>query len=279
MVRKNHDCRQHHGEPVNIGRFTVYAGGIHLSKRCLAETDILVTLCDRPPLNLGSEKLRHLRFPMPDFGGIPLFLGTFLRIHVLPALAGGSRVTFHCEGGFGRTGSALAALVALLETGAEDPIAAIRRRYCPRAVETSAQAAGIIELRNAVLATANQGKGEIMSVQDPTDEWYMAGTEGTGEYHVIAKNNIGRLGIRPVGGSVRIRIEPAGDKEIAALADSFTVEAGWKQPDMSQQRFSRFLSKGDEATQAVVDALKVLEAAGHKLERNSAARLWRRHTA
>jgi len=278
VVRKNHDCRQHRGEPVNIGRFTVYAGGIHLSKQRLAETDVLVTLCDRPPLNLGSEKLRHLRFPMPDFGGIPLFLGTFLKIHVLPALADGLRVTFHCEGGFGRTGSALAALVALLETEVEDPTAAIRKRYCPGAVETPAQEAGIIELRNAARA-ANQGKGEIMSVQDPTDKWYMAGTEGTGEYHVIAKNNVARLGIRPVGSSVRIRIEPAGDKEITALADSFTVEAGWKQPDMSQQRFSRFLPKNAEATQVVVDALKVLEAAGDKLERNSAARLWRRHIA
>jgi len=116
-----------------------------------------------------------------------------------------------------------------------------------------------------------------MPDKDTTSEWYMAGTEGTGDYKVIAMNSAGKLGIRPLeGGSVRIRIEFT-DEGRSKLEKSFVLEEGWKQPSFTQQRFSKVLPNGTETVQAIVAALKVLEKAGDKLKRNSAERRWRKY--
>ena len=152
MVARNHDCRLHEGEPVQIGSYTVYAGGIYLSEENLAQTDLLVSFCDRDPVNVSSRGGGRLKFPMVDFGGVPESFGAFLEASVIPVMEHGLRVTIHCKGGFGRTGTALAGLIALLEPDVSDPVAAVRKRYCPYAVETPAQEAGITALRNAVLA-------------------------------------------------------------------------------------------------------------------------------
>jgi hypothetical protein len=118
-----------------------------------------------------------------------------------------------------------------------------------------------------------------MSNEDATNEWHMAGTENTGDYKVIAMNSAGRLGIRLLaGGSVRIRIEST-DEGRDKLEKSFVLEEGWKQPDYTQQRFSKVLPNGPETIQSIVNALKVLEKSGGKLTRNSAERRWRMHVA
>ena len=52
-------------------------------------------------------------------------------------------VAIHCQGGHGRTGTALAILAALpggpLDKGKKDPVKWLRGRYCPEAVEATAQ--------------------------------------------------------------------------------------------------------------------------------------------
>lgn len=279
MVSQNHDCQLHHGDLVSIGSYEVYAGGINLSDETLANTDLLVTFCDRPPLNLGSQELDHKNFTMEDFGGVPRFFATFLVAHVIPAMEAGKRVTVHCEGGFGRTGTVLAGLIVLLEPDVDDPVAAVRERYCPRAVETRAQRDGIIELRDTERAkrATELKEGGIMSEPDNNDKWHMAGTEGTGEYRVLAMNDTGRLGFRVLeNGKVRIRIEPTTEGK-ATLAETFTVDAGWKQPgDFGQQRFSKVVSMGDETISTVVAALKAMRKEG-RLTRNFKQWYWRKH--
>lgn len=56
------------------------------------------------------------------------------------------KVVVYCAGGHGRTGLFLASMLAMVESNIDDPVAEIRRRYCPRAVETAAQHAQVMRL-------------------------------------------------------------------------------------------------------------------------------------
>lgn len=109
----------------------------------------------------------------------------------------------------------------------------------------------------------------------PADWKVMPGTEGTGEYRVLARSPRGRLGIRLLKGQVRVRIEPIDGNATTALSEHFMRSDGWKQPgDDEQFRFSLVIP-ADEAGMAVVEqALKAL-ASGSKLERDTTRRLWR----
>lgn len=151
MVGKNHDCRAHNGEPVQIGPYKVTAGGIHLSEAVLARTDVLMTLCDQFPTNLGSRPVISRHFAIEDFGVSP-FLDEYLKTYILRDLAKGRRVTIHCKGGFGRAGMVLGGLIALLEPHIDDPVAEVRKRYCPGAIETALQEEWVGLLRERVLA-------------------------------------------------------------------------------------------------------------------------------
>ncbi len=71
------------------------------------------------------------------------------------------------------------------------------------------------------------------------DCWYMAGTEGTGDYEVVVLTGLGRLGYRALDhGSFRIRVEPT-DLGRASLSGFLTPTRGWKQPSPGgQDRYS-----------------------------------------
>ncbi len=88
----------------------------------------------------ASAGLRLLRLPIPDFG-VPAdttAFRAFLR-GLLDCLAAGESIYLHCQGGIGRTGTALACLVVLLGESPATAIAKIRECYRPDAVETCAQ--------------------------------------------------------------------------------------------------------------------------------------------
>ena len=108
-------------------------------------------------------------------------------------------------------------------------------------------------------------------------KWVMAGTENTGEYRVIAQNDTGRIGVRVLDGTVRIRIEPSGDGGATALAEHLTP-VDWKQPAGQQggntYRFSQVVPKGPGGIVKVEAAIALLASFG-KLERNTTQRLWR----
>lgn len=101
------------------------------------------------------------------------------------------------------------------------------------------------------------------------DLFHMAGTEGTGEYVVIAKTGRGRIGVRPLYGSLdtmsaaeaaRIRVEPVAEKSVVGIAKVLAAGRGWKQPDSQQNRFSTVVEGGGEKLKLRV--LKALTAIG-----------------
>jgi protein-tyrosine phosphatase len=89
----------------------------------------------------GDARLALRSFPIPDFGipANPAAFRSFLE-RVLSGLSGGEGIYLHCAMGRGRTGTALACLLAL--AGAEgDVVALIRAIYRPDTVETAGQRA------------------------------------------------------------------------------------------------------------------------------------------
>jgi hypothetical protein len=95
-------------------------------------------------------------------------------------------------------------------------------------------------------------KKTIKQASGKNNKWYMAGTEGTGKYVVIASSALGRVGFRDLGGSVRVRVEPTNAEKAKDMAGTF---AGWKQPD-KQLRFSLVVSGKKDVNKAVKLALK-----------------------
>lgn len=82
--------------------------------------------------------------------------------------------------------------------------------------------------------------------------FFMAGTEGTGEYMVPLTTSLGAVGYRCLSGDrFRLRVEPVGDA-VETLAPSFP-SADWKQPGQGgQNRFSTVISGGYEALGAAL---------------------------
>lgn len=76
-------------------------------------------------------------------------------------------------------------------------------------------------------------------------EFYMAGTEKTGEYFVVAVSSLGRVGCRDLGWGFRVRVEPSSEAAAAELAMVLQAPE-WKQPgDDGQNRFSCVIEDAD----------------------------------
>src|SRR4051812_25211594 len=101
--------------------------------------------------------------------------------------------------------------------------------------------------------TARKGAGAMESnVGQVRDPWHMAGTEGTGEYVVVARTPLGCVGYREFGHVYRVRVEPQ-PSGWAALARALTKDSGWKQPgDGGQARFS--IEVGGDRLRAILGA-------------------------
>ena len=83
--------------------------------------------------------------PWPDYGVIPPNSFMDLVIMVGSLIDEGEVVEVGCVGGHGRTGTLLAAVLGVLENvDAGEAVAALRSRYCAKAVETEGQA-GLLE--------------------------------------------------------------------------------------------------------------------------------------
>ena len=89
-----------------------------------------------------SPPWTHAHVDWPDFG-VPADTDALRRdlAVLLERARGGDPVELVCWGGHGRTGTALACLAVLTGTPADDAVAWVRERYCPRAVETPEQEA------------------------------------------------------------------------------------------------------------------------------------------
>lgn len=140
----------HCGEKVRVGPYIIGAGGTRsLKPEHLDDADLLIPLAggEALPLRFG-RRYAILAAPLPDYGGVPVGWSEFVT-QVVKELSAGLRIIAFCHGSHGRTGCLLASLIAVLETVEEtpDPIAAVRERHCPLAVETLAQAAAAFALR------------------------------------------------------------------------------------------------------------------------------------
>jgi len=154
----NHD---HRGDIVVIGGCSALAAGA----RCLGPAflsgeerpsfDVLI-----PLTVLGREhqliqdaeamakKGQVLILPkyLKDFGGVPSDWSQF--VHMLAGkMQQGQRPLIFCQAGHGRTGTLLASLIAVMEEQIDDPVEAVRNRYCLMAVESRAQARAIFALK------------------------------------------------------------------------------------------------------------------------------------
>lgn len=144
----------HRGAPVPVGPFVLLAAGRrYLTPEDLDGVDLLVPLTGEDTMPFAFGRRYHvLAAPLPDFGGVPEDWPALVEA-VIAELRAGRRVLAFCLEGHGRTGCLLGSLIAVLESPTEtpDPIAAVRARHCPQAVETAAQAAAIFALRRQPL--------------------------------------------------------------------------------------------------------------------------------
>lgn len=145
---------EHRGQPVKVGDHEIHAGSlIDLKKEDFQKVDTLISLISlertfKPPNGVKAE---ILRLDWKDLGSPPPDLEAVLRGEVVPRLEKNKKVLVFCIGGHGRTGTFLASLLSILEPRIDDPIAAIRERYCDDAVETKAQAESIFALKHQPL--------------------------------------------------------------------------------------------------------------------------------
>lgn len=117
------------------------------------------------------------------------------------------------------------------------------------------------------------------------NKWFMAGTEGTGQYIVFLATALGRLGVRMLsGGKARVRVEPTSAEAAQKIASHLTRNSGWKQPgDDSQARFSTVTGGDAGLREKVQSAIHGLANIGggfmESLEMNPAAPSWVRELA
>jgi len=139
-------CR-HAATPVKIGEYTVWAGSEYaITKENLSEIDWVVTLNGNLPGGSYLQPLTIIDCEMQDYNAPKAEMWRVLVEYFADVVKTGKRVLFFCTGGHGRTGTMLASLIAFLEPEIDDPIAAIRERYCDNAVESLAQRKAIYEI-------------------------------------------------------------------------------------------------------------------------------------
>lgn len=147
----------HRGDPVQVGPYTIHAGGkMHLNDVPIeefAQFDCAVMLLEEhewPDCPLLMGRRIPIRYPIPDMSGVPADWSDFIEEMIALLDVEVSMIAF-CMGGHGRTGALIASLIAKLEPEVVDPIAAVRERYCVKAVETIQQAEAVFALKGTPL--------------------------------------------------------------------------------------------------------------------------------
>ena len=152
----------HRGEAVSVGNFTIYAAGAaRLTQEDvdLVSPSVVVDLAAYRRFNSGlvfSPQTQVVTKHLDDVGGVADNWRAFV-MEVIEYLKK-EKVLVFCRGGHGRTGCLLSSLVSVLEPEIEDPIRAVRTRYCGSAVESLDQGKAIFALRGKVIPRYYQSR-------------------------------------------------------------------------------------------------------------------------
>lgn len=155
---------EHRREEVAVGPYKIWvAGAPFLKDGDLDDFDLIVPLAkEELPMTFGKEYRVLCAYLYEQFEEeqIKSVWPDFVK-RIVAELKAEKKILAFCFRGHGRTGLLLASLVALLETKEEtsDPIAAIRGRYCRRAVECRFEAELIFSLRGEKPPERYQGAG------------------------------------------------------------------------------------------------------------------------
>ena len=142
---------------VTVGAHYIYAGAArYLTKQSIVAggIELFIPLSEARVALPKAVKVKPA--VLPDFGGVCASWGEIVN-ELAHELNKGTIMMCCCQAGHGRTGTFLASLVSVTEPNVADPIAAVRRRYCPHAVETTAQAEAIFALRKEKLPIRYRG--------------------------------------------------------------------------------------------------------------------------
>ncbi len=150
MKRTKHsgakECGGHRGEPVRVGKFTIFLGGSRdLEAHDLHGYDCIIALTEDLP-SLPRLPVTVWNYSLEDYGGVPKDWKKFLGL-VIQRLNKEEKLLAFCHGSHGRTGTFLASLIALVEPGVQDPVKEARRRHCKKSVESEEQVKAIFALR------------------------------------------------------------------------------------------------------------------------------------
>lgn len=140
-------CAHDATKPVIIGGLPIWLGAErNITAAVVAKMDVILPLNGNIPEAYFGDAFQLIICGLKDQGGVPTTWRGFLDT-VIAAMTRGDRCLAYCTGGHGRTGVFGASLIALLEPDVEDPIAAIRKRHCEDAVESSQQKEAVFALR------------------------------------------------------------------------------------------------------------------------------------
>ena len=114
-----------------------------------------------------------------------------------------------------------------------------------------------------------------MKTQNARDQWFMAGTEGTGEYFVLLISALGRIGYRMLGfNEYRVRVEPVSGDVVEQMSVHFD-QSCWKQPGVEgQQRWSRMVAGGQNLASALSIAITSMVEVADTFDINPDAKMW-----
>lgn len=150
--RMSHCVTMHRKEEVAVGPYKIWvAGAPFLKDGDLDDFDLIVPLAkEELPMIFGKQYQILCAYLYDSFeeGELAGVWPDFVK-RIVAELKAGKKILAFCFRGHGRTGLLLASLAALLESKEEtpDPIAAIRERYCKKAVECRFEAELIFALR------------------------------------------------------------------------------------------------------------------------------------
>lgn len=188
-MAKNGCSGTHRGKPVKVGEWQVLAGaGRNLKAEDLRDVDIVLALAPGELSGFAHAAVEKgwmglaVALPMRDFGCWDDAVLKARAEQALEWIRRGYRVLVCCMGGHGRTGTFIAAMIALAEPGT-DPIEAVRARHCNCAVEAKVQAEAIFACRGETLP-------ERWKTAFSGSSWYSGGASSSrGQYDLFGESS------------------------------------------------------------------------------------------